>query len=673
MKRIFTSMVALALIGTGAAYAQTDVTSTYITNPGFESSTGETGNIATAETANSKDYTDTGWKNVDNAAWGASAVIVYGSGQINGVDAPAADNAGNTGNALGISVGWGGSVTYQSATAVTLPAGTYTLTAHVYNANTSAQQFASKLGFVPTAGGTASLSSKKSFASGTWETDEVTFILSEATEGVFQVGGTAISGGSGSNAKLLIDNLTLQKITTLADGTDLTSKIANPSFEEDIATGWTQDGSISFVRQGNNSFGKSGSQYAEHWQPNGTLNIYQNLTSLPAGIYRLTVKAKARGVTSAAVYVDDAETNVTIADSESDYNVTFQSTGESGQYKIGFKAEGTGAGSSWVALDNFRLTYVSATLPDVTAVTGKMNSDVSKAQDNAVSAYSSNKTFDNYKAALTAIDNATASIAAYSHAKSALDSRAELMNVANFYKADDSFYTTPNAAYEAGTLTNEEANALEDPYGTSKIGWHASTQINQFFGAAWGFSDYTGALYVNTWSVEGDTDDSNFKVPFYEYWTGDANTLADRTLTGTISGLTANTSYTVSATVRVRLSNGQSAPAVGITMQVGDGTPTEIVGTQIKDSQLYIADYTATGNTDANGNLSLKFNIASTNVSWLAFQHVKYEAATATGISSVKGEGTAVADGAAYNLAGQRVGKNYKGVVIVNGKKVIRK
>lgn len=45
---------------------------------------------------------------------------------------------------------------------------------------------------------------------------------------------------------------------------------------------------------------------------------------------------------------------------------------------------------------------------------------------------------------------------------------------------------------------------------------------------------------------------------------------------------------------------------------------------------------------------------------------------TPTGISSVETE-QAVKDGKAYNLAGQRVGKNYRGVVIVNGKKYIRK
>lgn len=45
---------------------------------------------------------------------------------------------------------------------------------------------------------------------------------------------------------------------------------------------------------------------------------------------------------------------------------------------------------------------------------------------------------------------------------------------------------------------------------------------------------------------------------------------------------------------------------------------------------------------------------------------------SATGIKGVVSE-TADANAPAYNLAGQRAGKDYKGVVIVNGKKVLRK
>lgn len=43
-----------------------------------------------------------------------------------------------------------------------------------------------------------------------------------------------------------------------------------------------------------------------------------------------------------------------------------------------------------------------------------------------------------------------------------------------------------------------------------------------------------------------------------------------------------------------------------------------------------------------------------------------------TGIADVKAE-TVKADAQMYNLAGQKVGKGYKGIVIKNGKKMIQK
>lgn len=198
---------------------------TFVTvNPGFEGCTAIGDNVASGDTANSMNI-EGGWELINSAAWSSSAVVEYGgSGQVNGVSAPSADNAGDGGQTLGVSVGWGGTVTYRTP-AVTLPAGVYCLTVNAYNANGDAQQFASKVGFVPTMGD-ATLSSKTSFASNTWETDVVTFTLDEATEGCIQVGGTAISNGSGANAKVFFDNIT---IAYYADATkpELAEAIAN--------------------------------------------------------------------------------------------------------------------------------------------------------------------------------------------------------------------------------------------------------------------------------------------------------------------------------------------------------------------------------------------------------------------------------------------------------------
>lgn len=184
-----------------------------LANPGFEGCTVTTTNAAATESAAPLDIAGE-WTQSSSAAWSSSAVVAYGgAGQVNGASAPSADNAGNSGNTLGVSVGWGGLVTYQSP-AILLPAGVYTLQVKGYNANTETQ-FTSKFGFVPTTGD-ATLSSKNSFTANTWETDEVTFTLNAATEGKIQVGGQAVSGGSGSNAKVFFDNITIGYESPLA-------------------------------------------------------------------------------------------------------------------------------------------------------------------------------------------------------------------------------------------------------------------------------------------------------------------------------------------------------------------------------------------------------------------------------------------------------------------------
>ena len=200
-----------------------------IVNPGFESCTVTTTNAAA--TANAAPLNISGeWTQASSAAWSSSAVVEYGgAGQVNGASAPSADNLGNTGNTLGVSVGWGGLVTYQSKSA-TLPAGVYTIKINGYNANTGATQFTSKFGFVPTTG-TPALSTKTSFTANTWEIDEVTFTLNEATEGCIQVGGQAGNAGSGSHAKVFFDNITVSYKSFLAG--------AKAAWEEAVANAET--------------------------------------------------------------------------------------------------------------------------------------------------------------------------------------------------------------------------------------------------------------------------------------------------------------------------------------------------------------------------------------------------------------------------------------------------
>ena len=191
-----------------------DVTGMFVINPGFESCTVSTDNAAAGGSAAPRDIAGS-WTQNASAAWSSSAVVEYGgAGQVNGASAPSADNLSNGGYTLGVSVGWGGTVTYKTD-AVTLPAGVYNVTVNGYNALSGVTQFKSMFGFVPTEG-TATMSTKTSFAYGEWEADQITFTLNEATEGYFQVGGQAISGGSGANAKVFFDNITITYSSFLA-------------------------------------------------------------------------------------------------------------------------------------------------------------------------------------------------------------------------------------------------------------------------------------------------------------------------------------------------------------------------------------------------------------------------------------------------------------------------
>ena len=191
------------------ALPEGDVTATYLVNPGFEACEAATGKVATAGSAQGTDYEAVGWKLASSAAWSNSAAFAYGSdASLNDAAVPATDNAGNTGKALGFTVGWGGTNSYQSAAEVVLPAGYYTLKAHAYNGGT-ATQFASKLGFATA--DKAYTSTKNSFALNEWVEDVVEFTLESETAGHFTIGGAAVGGGSGSNGKVFFDNITLER------------------------------------------------------------------------------------------------------------------------------------------------------------------------------------------------------------------------------------------------------------------------------------------------------------------------------------------------------------------------------------------------------------------------------------------------------------------------------
>ena len=423
---------------------------------------------------------------------------------------------------------------------------------------------------------------------------------------------------------------------------------------------WSMEASNKNLSGGNNT-----NNCAESYHSVFTLS--QVLEGAPAGIYALTAQGFYRqdgdDNDNLPVFFANDETQTFPLktgneNSMSDASVSFSAGSytidpiyiqveEGGTLTIGAKLENNT--NLWCIWDNFVLTYygADATMDQVknAAILAELQELREKAEslkgqaevatiDPALeTALTETADVSGTEAINAAIETLKAAIGlaeASIKAKDVLPKMKELTESTNFYTeaAYEEYYGQWIAKYEDGTLTSDEANALQDPFVVT--GWHASITCDNFLLSAWDTNpDFVDApYYINTWSIEGESDGSEFKVPFFEYWTGDANSLGEKTLTGTMTNLPAG-KYNVTAQVRVRMKNDGTAPAYGITMQANDGETVDVAaGTQIGESQFYMDNFTATGEVGEDGTLAIKFIVAEdNNISWLSFKNVKYEVA----------------------------------------------
>ena len=436
MKRRLFFLLCLAAGLTGAA--QTDISGYFLENNGFDQEfnygSDLRGNI-------SGDIIQDiyGWVNETTSTYTVAGTFAYNNQlTFNGSSAlPSSGYEGSQGGALGLTTGWGMQLVYSQN--VSLPKGRYRLCAAYYNVGT-ATAGSSLLAWIPE-DGEAAVSTVKSFPVRTWETDTVSFTVTESAAGAVRIGFEAISGvGSGSNAKILVDYVKLlcdevdkggleealsQARSAYGDGTgigaetlksvidraqtvfddedalvtdifslteelaeatreyqyanasadqplDMTSYIANPSFEE-ATTGWDNNG---FLLQANSHFTiKSGLIYLERWVGIGScvpdVSISQTLEGIPNGKYRLCASAGNIQQTASGSMVNSGEPQTGVflyaglyqtpvdtmkADKELCFTVV------DGQATIGYKAEN--ATGNWVCLDNFRLYYLGKNTVD---------------------------------------------------------------------------------------------------------------------------------------------------------------------------------------------------------------------------------------------------------------------------------------------------------------------
>lgn len=236
-------------------------------------------------------------------------------------------------------------------------------------------------------------------------------------------------------------------------------------------------------------------------------------------------------------------------------------------------------------------------------------------------------TADEYKAAIAAIDATVDAANAYIMAKDVMGAMKSLVDATNVYTADayEEYYGQWAAKFEAGTLTKAEAQVLQNP--SLVTGWHASINVDNFLLSAWDTEpDFPEGVpyYINTWSVEGDNDGTNFRVPFFEYFTADANSLGAKTLTATMTGLEPGL-YEATAWVRNQPKKDVAAADItGITLQVNDGTPVDVTEGEVKGG-FNIGEFSARGVVGEDGKLLIKFIVADNNNShWLSFKNVKF-------------------------------------------------
>jgi len=238
-------------------------------------------------------------------------------------------------------------------------------------------------------------------------------------------------------------------------------------------------------------------------------------------------------------------------------------------------------------------------------------------------------TAEAYIAAINAIEAVIAEADIYVVAAPKLEQMKKFIDATNFYtvEAKATYYDTPKQKLDEGKMTMGEANALQDPYVITN--WRVDVAVDDLLCSVWDVepADWDN-LHVNTWSNEGVNDGTKFEVPFFEYWTGDANSLGEKTLTATIAGLEAEAGKTalVNIWVRVRAKNGvDAAEATGITLQVNDGEAVDVTeGATV--GQFNLAKYAAVGVVGEDGKLVVKFNVAAeNNISWLSFQEAQYQ------------------------------------------------
>ena len=518
----------------------------------------------------------------------------------------------------------------------------------------------------------------KHFLNGEWNDGDAmgwTFEAVEGKEGVYTISnGTQFLTAQENGEVLLKEDATVEaaqwtlktveaRVAELAAATaeapvDASFLITDANFgRNDLRkSAWTTEASNLNMSGGNNT-----NNCAESYH--SVFSLSQTLTNLPKGVYALTAQGFYRqdgqDNDNLPVFFANNEAITFPAKTGSEGNMSqasesftagnytiapiYVQVAEDGQLTVGAKLEENTA--LWCIWDNFQLTYYgadadieqlknAAIIAELAALRKQLAEkkdqvevEVVKTEaENALTATADVTGTDAINAAVETLKAALDKVEASLDAKAKLANMKELVDATNVYTAEakNEYYDQWVVKYNDGTITKAEANALQDPFIVT--GWHANITVDNFLLSAWDTNpDFQNApYYINSWSIEGESDGSNFKVPFFEYWTNDDSSLGEKTLTATMNGLEAG-EYIVTAWVRVRMKNGAEAPATGVKLQANDGEAVDVCDGDAF-GPMYVKEVAATGTVAEDGVLKIKFNVAAdNNVSWLSFKNVKFE------------------------------------------------
>ncbi|MBQ2950247.1 MAG: hypothetical protein IJE12_04270 [Prevotella sp.] len=501
----------------------------------------------------------------------------------------------------------------------------------------------------------------------TIETDGTNYSIANGTTYYGYDGSTTVLGTSGSrdtdNFKWQIYSeaqmLEMLNAATSENPVDATFLILNQGFGRNNrnSSAWTMVADDQNMSGGNNI-----NNCAESYH--STFTLTQTLSNVPNGLYTLTAQGfhNASDNTDLPYFYINDETCTFPAKTGSegtmtDASVSFTNglytidpikvTVTDGTIKVGAKNETRT--DLWCIFDNFVLKFYGDPIKalqqllkesannaiaeinamDIPEAAKTACLEIIYANDNSEGTFTEESQFTE---ATSNIDGALKKANIYKGVNEYLTKMKAILDNTNVYTAASykTYYQDIKGRYDSSTL-DETADAVYTANSAYSTGWHSANYIDDILLSTWTISgesasNYDKKLYINTWSIEGNTDGSEFLAPFFEYWVADASVLAANTIVSTITGLEANTNYSFTIRARVRETNEKTKITNGITMKVGEGEAVDIsAGAQFNAGQYYIGNFSAMGETDAEGNLTVTITVAeNSNISWLSFYNCKY-------------------------------------------------